>query len=77
MKTSNESQPSREFVVWGIAPGETEERPLFTRTPNGKPIASVADAERLRLIARNRGASGVRIQCVDGAFPDFVGALRN
>lgn len=70
------SLPMREFVVWGIAPGESEERILFTRTPNGKPIASIADAERLRLIARDRGATDVRVQCIDGTPPNFVGTVR-
>lgn len=55
---------SAEYVVWGIAPGETDERPLFTKIGD-KPITNSRDAEAAAAIARHWRATAVRIQRIE------------
>lgn len=59
-----------EYVVWGIAPGETYAEPLFTADPRtGEFITERWVAERLVGIAKDRGATGVHIKEVDLSVP--------
>jgi len=65
-----------EYAVWGVAPGDTDEQVLFARV-KGEPITSKPLAERLKEIAVNKGATGVRIQTVDMSTPpDFRKGVR-
>jgi len=64
-----------EYVIWGIPKGATDETLLLARV-NGQFITSLDDARALQgKLESDYGATGCRIQCIDGTPPDFVAAL--
>lgn len=55
----------REYVIWGIAPGETDEQPLVVNW-QGSPITDSDVAERLRQLCESKlGATRTRVQTID------------
>lgn len=63
-------QTPNEFVVWGIAGGDPDPQPLFTVDPKtGGYIRNRLTAQILAQIARNRGATDVRIQEISFKTP--------
>lgn len=66
---------TREYAIWGIPPKQEDET-LLVAMPNGKPITSRKEAERLMaLLATKHGCRNCRIQCIDGRVPNFVIAV--
>ena len=53
-----------EYVVWGIAPNEIEDRVLIARI-DGKPITRRVVADRALAACQLRGATACRIQKVN------------
>jgi hypothetical protein len=66
---------AKEYVVWGTPPGSSDEYPLFARDPQGRILRDRQAANLQAKAARDRGATKVRIQVIDGSIPDFVGAI--
>ena len=55
----------KEYAIWGIPPGQTEETLLLAK-PQGKFITDRGHAERLKkLLEEKYGATKVRIQEID------------
>ena len=51
------SAPRREYVIWGIAPGETEETILYTKANSPEQAQRVAES-----LGSRYGCLGVRVQ---------------
>lgn len=67
---------SKEYVIWGVCGDDPDEQVLLTMLANGKPIPSRDIASKLmEYLAKHRGCHGMRIQEIDGALPDFAGAI--
>jgi hypothetical protein len=60
-------RPPKEYVIWGIPPGETDEQPLYTRAK------SMDDArDVMKILAAKHGARAMHVQVIDLSEPvDF------
>ena len=69
--TAKASIETREYVVWGVPNGDTDERPLYTKAQT---------MERARqaktLLETKHGATQCRIQVVDLAVDDLTERFR-
>jgi hypothetical protein len=63
-----------EFIIWGWQAGKSDpldQAPLYTQAK------SMPEAERvMAILAEKHGCHGMTVQILDGALPDFAGAVR-
>ena len=65
------SAPRREYVVWGIAPGETEETILYTKANSLEQAQRVAES-----LGSRYGCLGVRVQTLgEGETADAIAGM--
>jgi len=55
---------NKEYVIWGIKPGEREESLLLAK-PNGMTITNMTIAKKFKKWVEDKGATKVRIQEID------------
>lgn len=68
-KNSSKKTAAKEYVIWGIPQGQTEET-LLLEAPGGKRITSREEAERLKTLLETKyGATKTRIQELDLSQP--------
>lgn len=61
----------REFIVWGVAPGDEHEQPLYTKARTFEGAERVA-----KLLERAHGCTHTRVQILDLTTPpDFAGTI--
>ncbi len=66
-----------EFAIWGKPPGHDQETLLYAM-PQGKPVTSRAEAERVKAILESgHGCTDCRIQELDGEAPDFIKTINS
>jgi hypothetical protein len=69
----------KEYVIWGIAPNETEEQILLTKV-EGKEIKNIFQAIKIQgILERKHGCTNIRIQEIDltdGFNNSFIEAIK-